>query len=253
MSDDLNQNPEQIARDKIDEMLRQAGWVVQSKSTIDLSAGKGVALRETNTVSGSADYMLFVDRKPVGVIEAKKEEEGHRLLMVEEQSVRYAKELIKIGAFTLDNEKPFVYESTGTVTRFTDYRDPKPRGRTVFSFHKPETIAGWLKKGKSLRERLLSIPLLDETGLRPAQIVAINNLETSFKNNRPKALIQMATGAGKTFTAATFIYRLLKHADAKRVLFLVDTKNLGEQAEQEFMTFQPTDDNRKYSVCLRVI
>ncbi|EAQ48427.1 type I restriction endonuclease subunit R [Leeuwenhoekiella blandensis] len=247
MSDDLNQNPEQIARDKIDEMLRQADWIVQSKSTIDLSAGKGVALRETNTVSGSADYMLFVDRKPVGVIEAKKEEEGHRLLMVEEQSVRYSKEPIKIGAFTLDNEKPFVYESTGTVTRFTDYRDPKPRGRTVFSFHKPETIADWLKKGKSLRERLLSIPPLDETGLRPAQIVAINNLETSFKNNRPKALIQMATGAGKTFTAATFIYRLLKHADAKRVLFLVDTKNLGEQAEQEFMTFQPTDDNRKFT------
>jgi len=246
MTENFNQNPEQLARDKIDEMLRQAGWVVQSKSTIDLSAGKGVALREINTVSGSADYMLFIDRKPVGVIEAKKEEEGHRLLMVEEQSVRYAKEPIKIGAFTLDNEKPFVYESTGTVTRFTDYRDPKPRGRTIFSFHKPETIADWLKKGKSLRERLLSIPPLDETGLRPAQIVAINNLETSFKNNRPKALIQMATGAGKTFTAATFIYRLLKHADAKRVLFLVDTKNLGEQAEQEFMTFQPTDDNRKF-------
>ena len=247
MSEDLNQNPEQLARDKIDEMLRQAGWIVQSKTTIDLSAGKGVALRETNTVSGSADYMLFVDRKPVGVIEAKKEKEGHRLTIVEEQSVRYSKEPIKIGAFTLDNEKPFVYESTGTVTRFTDYRDPKPRGRTVFSFHKPETIAVWLKKGKSLRERLLSIPPLDETGLRPAQIVAINNLETSFKNNRPKALIQMATGAGKTFTAATFIYRLLKHADAKRVLFLVDTKNLGEQAEQEFMTFQPTDDNRKFT------
>ena len=247
MSEDLNQNPEQLARDKIDEMLRQAGWIVQSKTTIDLSAGKGVALRETNTVSGSADYMLFVDRKPVGVIEAKKEKEGHRLTIVEEQSVRYSKEPIKIGAFTLDNEKPFVYESTGTVTRFTDYRDPKPRGRTVFSFHKPETIAVWLKKGKSLRERLLSIPPLDETGLRPAQIGAINNLETSFKNNRPKALIQMATGAGKTFTAATFIYRLLKHADAKRVLFLVDTKNLGEQAEQEFMTFQPTDDNRKFT------
>src|SRR5690606_25278786 len=142
---------------------------------------------------------------------------------------------------------PFVYESTGTITRFTDYRDPKPRGRNVFSFHKPETIAEWLKKGKSLRERLLSIPALDETGLRPAQIVAVNNLEHSFKKNRPKALIQMATGAGKTFTAATFVYRLLKHADAKRILFLVDTKNLGEQAEQEFMTFQPNDDNRKFT------
>ncbi len=109
MTTPLNQNPEQIARDKIDHMLREAGWVVQSKSKVDLSAGKGVALRETNTVSGSADYMLFVDRVPVGVIEAKKEDEGHRLTVVEEQSKRYATEPIKIGAFTLENEKPFVY------------------------------------------------------------------------------------------------------------------------------------------------
>jgi len=140
-----------------------------------------------------------------------------------------------------------VYESTGVITRFTDYRDPKPRGRNVFSFHQPKTIAEWLKKDSSLRTRLQETPLLDETGLRPAQIIAINNLEHSFKKNRPKALIQMATGAGKTYTAATFIYRLLKNADAKRILFLVDTKNLGEQAEQEFMSFQPNDDNRKFT------
>jgi type I restriction enzyme R subunit len=243
----MNQNPEQIARDKIDQMLVDAAWLVQSKDEVNLSAGKGVALRETNTESGSADYILFVNSKAVGVIEAKAEELGFKLLQVEEQSVRYSKDAIKIGKFTLESEKPFVYESTGTVTRFTDYRDPKPRGRNVFSFHKPSTIEGWIKKGISLRERLLSLPNLDTTGLRPAQIVAIENLENSFKRNRPKALIQMATGAGKTFTAATFIYRLLKHVDAKRILFLVDTKNLGEQAEQEFMTFQPNDDNRKFT------
>ena len=243
----MNQNPEQIARDKIDQMLVDAGWLVQSKDEVNLSAGKGVALRETNTESGSADYILFVNSKAVGVIEAKAEDLGFKLLQVEEQSLRYSKDAIKIGKFTLESEKPFVYESTGTVTRFTDYRDPKPRGRNVFSFHKPSTIEGWIKKGISLRERLLSLPNLDTTGLRPAQIVAIENLENSFKRNRPKALIQMATGAGKTFTAATFIYRLLKHVDAKRILFLVDTKNLGEQAEQEFMTFQPNDDNRKFT------
>lgn len=243
----MNQTPEQIARDKIDSMLEQAGWLVQSKDKVHLSAGLGVALRETNTESGSADYILFVDSKAVGVIEAKAEEYGHKLLQVEEQSARYSKDAIKIGKFTLESEKPFVYESTGTVTRFTDYRDPKPRGRNVFSFHKPETIAEWISQGVSLRERFLGMPELDHTGLRPAQIVAIENLEDSFKRNRPKALIQMATGAGKTFTAATFIYRLLKHVDAKRVLFLVDTKNLGEQAEQEFMTFQPNDDNRKFT------
>ena len=244
MSSTANQNPEQIARDKIDIMLREAGWTVQSKNKVDLSASRGVAVREYQTDVGPADYVLFVDRKPIGIIEAKREDEGHRLTVVEEQSSTYANAKLKY----LNNDPlPFVYESTGTITRFTDYRDPKPRGRNVFSFHKPQTIVEWLKNGKSLRERLLDLPELDETGLRPAQIVAINNLEHSFKKNRPKALIQMATGAGKTFTAATFVYRLLKHADAKRILFLVDTKNLGEQAEQEFMTFQPTDDNRKFT------
>lgn len=246
MSTDKNQNPEQIARDKIDQMLIEAGWLVQSKDKLNLSAGIGIALRETNTESGSADYILFVNSRAVGVIEAKAEDLGYKLLQVEEQSARYSMDAIKIGKFKLDNEKPFVYESTGTITRFTDYRDPKPRGRNVFWFHKPETIAEWIKKGPSLRQRLLTIPALDPTGLRPAQIVAVENLETSFKNNRPRALIQMATGAGKTFTAATFVYRLLKHADAKRILFVVDTKNLGEQAEQEFMSYQPNDDNRKF-------
>jgi type I restriction enzyme R subunit len=214
-------------------MLHDAGWLVQSKSKVNLAANKGVAVTEYQADRKFADYVLFVYRKPVGMIEAKKEDEGHRLTVVEEQSAEYAKAKLKY----LDNDPlPFVYESTGVITRFTDYRDPKPRGRNVFSFHKPATIAEWLKKGDSLRARLQDTPLLDETGLRPAQIKAINNLEHSFKKNRPKPLIQMATGAGKTFTAATFVYRLLKNADAKRILFLVDTKNLGEQAEQEFMT-----------------
>jgi len=240
----INQNPEQIARDNIDKMLEESGWVVQSKSKVNLAANKGVAVREYQTDVGPADYVLFVDRKPVGIIEAKREDEGHRLTVVEEQSSGYAKAKLKY----LNNDPlPFVYESTGTITRFTDYRDPKPRGRNIFNFHQPVTLAEWLKKGDSLRARLQDTPVLDETGLRPAQIKAINNLEHSFKKNRPKALIQMATGAGKTFTAATFVYRLLKNADAKRILFLVDTKNLGEQAEQEFMTFQPNDDNRKFT------
>ncbi|HPE56382.1 MAG TPA: type I restriction-modification enzyme R subunit C-terminal domain-containing protein [Bacteroidales bacterium] len=244
MPETANQNPEQIARDRIDKMLIDAGWLVQSKRKIDLSASQGVAVREYQTDVGPADYVLFVNRKPVGIIEAKREEEGHRLTVVEDQSAEYANAKLKY----LNNDPlPFVYESTGKVTRFTDYRDPKARGRNVFSFHQPATLAEWLKKGKSLRTRLHDIPELDHTGLRPAQIVAIEKLDRSFKNNRPKALIQMATGAGKTFTAATFIYRLLKFADAKRILFLVDTKNLGEQAEQEFMTYKPTDDNRKFT------
>ena len=241
----INQNPEQIARDRIDEMLRQGGWAVQSKDKINFNASKGVAVREYTTSVGPADYVLFVNQKPIGIIEAKKEDEGHRLTVVEDQSKGYAEAQLKY--FKSSEAIPFVYESTGTITRFTDYRDPHPRSREVFHFHQPETLLEWIKKDKSLRGRLHDIPALDESGLRPAQITAINNLEKSFKKAKPKALIQMATGAGKTFTAATFIYRLLKFAKAKRILFLVDTKNLGEQAEQEFMAFQPNDDNRKFT------
>ena len=142
---------------------------------------------------------------------------------------------------------PFVYESTGVITRFTDGRDPKPRSREVFSFHRPETLAEWLSQPGSLRARLQTLPALIPDGLRDCQIRAITNLDVSFKAAKLRALAQMATGSGKTFTAITAVYRLLKHADAKRILFLVDTKNLGEQAEQEFMAFVPNDDNRKFT------
>lgn len=240
----MNQNPEQKARDQIDAALIRAGWLIQDKSRVNLAAGPGIAVREYQTDIGPADYVLFVDRQPVGIIEAKREEEGVRLTTHEDQSEGYATAKLKY----LNNEKlPFVYESTGELTRFTDFRDPKPRSRPVFSFHRPETFRDWLKQGRSLRDRLQDIPALPETGLRDCQITAINNLEQSFKDARPRALIQMATGSGKTFTAITFIYRLLKYARAKRVLFLVDTKNLGEQAEQEFMAYVPNDDNRKFT------
>lgn len=174
----INQNPEQIARDRIDEMLRQAGWAVQSKDKINFNASKGVAVREYTTSVGPADYVLFVNQKPIGIIEAKKEDEGHRLTVVEDQSKGYAEAQLKY--FISSEAIPFVYESTGTITRFTDYHDPHPRSREVFHFHQPETLLEWIKKEKSLRGRLHDIPALDETGLRPAQITAINNLEKSF-------------------------------------------------------------------------
>ena len=148
----------------------------------------------------------------------------------------------------MNNSEPlqFVYESTGVLTRFTDGRDPKPRSREVFSFPRPETMQDWLTQPASLRSRIQELPGLDLMGLRTCQINAIEKLEASFKEGRPRALIQMATGSGKTYTAIASIYRLLNHADAKRILFLVDTRNLGEQAEQEFMAHVPSDDNRKF-------
>ncbi|MYG40206.1 MAG: DEAD/DEAH box helicase [Nitrospira sp. SB0677_bin_15] len=243
--DHVNQTPEQKARDNIDRMLEAAGWVVQDKKRIDFNAGPGVAVREYLTDIGPADYVLFVDRRPVGIIEAKKEEEGHALTWAETQAKGYAKAKLK---WIADSEPlPFIYESTGILTRFRDDRDPKPRSQPVFSFHRPETFKAWISRPKTLRSRLLDLPILNTEGLWDCQIRAINNLEKSFKENRPRALVQMATGSGKTFTAITFIYRLLKFADAKRILFLVDTKNLGEQAEQEFMAYVPNDDNRKFT------
>jgi type I restriction enzyme R subunit len=240
----VNQTPEQKARDIIDARLNEAGWAVQDKKKIDFSVGRGIAVREYDTEVGPVDYALFVDRKAVGVIEAKPDDEGHRLTVVEEQSKGYAESKLK----HINNDPlPFRYESTGVLTRFTDIRDPKPRSRPLFSFHRPETLASYLKDDKSLRARVLDLPGLSQTGLRDCQFAAINNLETSFKENRPRALIQMATGSGKTFTAITFVYRLLKFAKAKRILFLVDTKNLGIYAEQEFKAYQPVDDNRKFT------
>jgi type I restriction enzyme R subunit len=239
-----NKTPEQLARDRIDELLHQSGWAVQDRKAINWSAGAGVAVREYQTSEGPADYILFVDRKPIGVIEAKRAEKGETLSTVEDQSQGYRKAKLQY----LENAPlPFAYESAGEVTWFTDHLDLKPRSRRVFSFHRPEAFQEALKKARSLRERLQDLPVLDTTNLRDCQINAIQKLETSFKEARPRALIQMATGSGKTYTAISFIYRLLKFADAKRVLFLVDTKNLGEQAEQEFMAFSPPDDKRKFT------
>ena len=243
-TNDINQNPEQFARDNIDKLLRNAGWAIQSAKKINWNESLGIAIKEYQTDVGPADYVLFVDRKPVGIVEAKKEDVGQNLSTVEEQSSGYANAKLKY----LNNDPlRFVYESTGALTRFTDYQDPKPRAREIFSFHTPKTLLSWSKQEKTLRGRFFDIPELETDGFRPAQIKAIRNLESSFKQNRPRALIQMATGAGKTFTAASFIYRLLKFVKANRILFLVDTKNLGEQAEQEFMKFVPQDDNRKFT------
>jgi type I restriction enzyme R subunit len=235
--------PEERARINIDNQLSQAGWDVQDYKSFNPSASLGIAVREYPTESGSADYILFINRKPVGVIEAKKE--GQTLSQVHDQTVRYAADEIKFAKKV--NELPFQYESTGTETFFTDAHDPLPRQREIFNFHRPETFEEWLKQGDTLRTRLGHFPVLNEDGLRECQSRAIKNLEWSFAQNHSRALVQMATGAGKTFTAITAVYRLLKFAKAKRILFLVDTRNLGKQAEQEFQTFKPNDGRRLFT------
>ena len=237
--------PEQRARQIIDKKLEQSGWIIQNMRELIITAGLGVAIREFPTSTGPVDYALFVGGEPVGVIEAKKTTLGESITTVEEQSSRYAHSALKY--VNIDYRIRFAYEATDKLVRFTDYNDIKYRSRTVYSFHRPETLKAFLSQPDTIRNNMKHFPPLDETGFRKCQINAIYNLDTSFAENRPKALVQMATGAGKTFTAITAAYRLLKYGKLDRILFLVDTKSLGEQAEREFLAYTPNDDPRSFS------
>jgi type I restriction enzyme, R subunit len=260
----MGKKPEDKAREEIDKMLERSGWHVCDYKDANIHAHRGVVLRYFPLKSGhgEADYLFYVDGKAAGVVEAKKI--GTTLTGVETQSIKYAKGLPdNLPAWY--TPLPFAYESTGEETQFTNGLDPDPRSRNVFSFHRPETLVEWLTEDSSiglsqaadgqapsythlnLRSMFRKMPPLIEDlpargaqagGLWPAQIKAINNLEKSLAESRPRALIQMATGSGKTFTAVNFIYRLIKFADAKRVLFLVDRANLGRQTLKEFQQFK---------------
>ena len=238
--------PEAKARQQIDQKLEQAGWIVQDMKQLNLSAGLGVVVREFPTDTGPADYVLFVHRQPVGILEAKKDSAGENLTVTENQTNRYANATLK---WRKDNTPlRFLFEATGQIIRFTDNGDPAPRSREIFHFFKPEQLADWLTQPNTLRRRLAeAMPALPVRNLRDCQVSAVTGLEKSLALNKPRALVHMATGAGKTFTAITSVYRLLKFGGAKRILFLVDTRNLGKQAHQEFMAYTPPDDGRKFT------
>src|SRR5215213_2434122 len=240
----MTETPEQKARREIDADLVAAGWLVQDREELDLTAGRGIAVREFQMKPGFgfADYLLYVDRKAIGAIEAKAQ---GTLTGVEAQSAKYAAGLPD----NLPAHKrplPFLFESNGSVTYFTNGLDPIPRSRQVFNFSRPETLAEWVAQPAQLRARLKDLPPLDESGLWKVQVRAIRNLEASLVKANARALIQMATGSGKTFTAVNVAYRLLKFGGAKRILFLVDRGNLGKQTEDEFANFEPPDDSRKF-------
>jgi type I restriction enzyme R subunit len=236
--------PEEQARQKIDQLLTTAGWIIQDYEQVNLGEGLGIAVREYPLKSGFADYLLFINRKAVGVVEAKPA--GFALSGVEIQSDKYSFNLPK-SLPCHQKPLPFIYESTGTETFFRDSRDPNYRSRRVFTFHKPETLQEWLGKSDTLRGLLQLLPTIETEDLRECQKEAITGLFNSLKENRPRALIQMATGVGKTYTAVSFIYWLIKLAGAKRVLFLVDRKNLGEQTQKEFQQYITPDDGRKFT------
>ncbi|MGB6219511.1 DEAD/DEAH box helicase family protein [Haloferula sp.] len=236
--------PEAAARQLIDAQLSAAGWSVQSMDELNLSASSGVAVREMRSEGGPADYILFVDGKALGVVEAKKE--GTTLSGVADQSERYTHAKKWIPQRWAD-PLPFTYETTGVETNFRDQRDPDSRSRSVFGFHTPGHLLELVQQPDTLRARLRQFPALGTAPLRECQIDAVSKLEKSLAANRPRALIQMATGSGKTFTAVTQAYRLIKHAGARRILFLVDRGNLGRQTVNEFQQFTTPDDGRKFT------
>lgn len=237
--------PEAKARVVIDSLLESAGWILQDMDEFNRNAGTGVAVREVQLPSGPCDYLLFVGGKAAGVIEAKKA--GTTLSGVADQSSKYMAQVPDHLARWADSLL-LDYESTGAETIFRDMRDPNPRSRRIFAFHRPETLLASLESASgTLRTRLSQMPALDARGLRDCQVEAVTGLEASLAKADPKSLIQMATGSGKTFTACTFTYRLLKHAGARRVLFLVDRNNLGDQTLKEFQQYRPPDDGRHFS------
>ncbi|MEW8375014.1 MAG: DEAD/DEAH box helicase family protein [Candidatus Thiodiazotropha sp.] len=234
-------------REAIDRKLTDAGWVIQDKKRISLYESLGVAVREMDTDTGPADYLLFIDGKACGIIEAKRE--GTDLGGVAEQSARYATSHIKfIERWVAEDQPlPLLYEATNHEIRFRDERDPHPRSRNIFHFHRPETLLDWLQEEETLRARLQQPPGLNTENLRKCQIDAIRGIEHSLKQGKPRALLQMATGSGKTYTAVTQVYRLAKFAKIKRALFLVDRGNLATNAKDEFEQFVIPHDGRKFT------
>ena len=271
--------PEDDARLEIDAALQASGWVVQKNREMNLSASRGVAVRQFVMARGhgTADYLMFLDGRPVGALEAKPV--GHTLTGVEGQARKYG-EGVPSDLDCPVRPLPFLYVSTGAETRFTNRLDPEPRSRPIFAPHRPETLAEWLRadtlptwcqslgtsptlplsddltaqygKPSTLRSRLRTLPAGNLPDLWANQQKAIGSLEASLAADKPRALIQMATGSGKSKMAVAQIYRLIKFGGARRVLFLVDRSNLGKQAEDEFASYRTYDDNRKFTELYKV-
>jgi len=234
-------HPEEHLHSQIDASLAAADWTVQSHAEMDLGAGLGVAVREFSTASGPVDYALFIGSKLCGVIEAKPADAAST--GVAEQAARHAADapghLVRP-----EGQVRFEYVASSDGLLFRDYADPAPRARRVFFFHRPATLERWLASDATIRQRLQAMPPLITECLRDCQIDAVRALEASLAADKPRALIQMAAGAGKTFAACTLSHRLLEHGKFRRILFLADRASLVRQASDEFLAYHPPGAER---------
>ena len=239
--------PEEKARVKIDQWLTEAGWKVINRDEFEANS-TAVAVREALTIGNKeADYFLFINGKAVGVLEAKREEIDVTRHIVSEQVETYARGVPSYYT-AFQKPLPFLYKSNGKQFYFRDFREQDSIYEDIYTMHKPKRMAEML----GMEDPFAGLPTLNKKGLRDCQYEAISELEKSFRSGQNRALMVLATGAGKTYTACLASYRMLAFTPMRRVLFLVDRNNLGKQAENEFGTFRLTENGDAFNTIYTV-
>lgn len=241
--------PEEKARVIIDRMFEEAGWKVvdRDKYVPNMTA---VAIREGLMVGNrEADYLLFLNGKAVGVLEAKRIETDINSDIVQEQARLYTRSCPKwCQAWFPNIPLPLAYVANSRDLMFYDTRKSNSEFEYCKKIHSPKEV----KKLLGLEDDYVGLPTLSPKGLRACQYEAITQLEQSFRNGENRALMVLATGAGKTYTACLAAYRMLAFTPMKRILFLVDRNNLGKQAETEFGTFRLTENGDPFNTIFTV-
>lgn len=239
--------PEEKARIKIDQWFADAGWEVINRDEYEPTS-TAVAIREGLLKDNlEADYFLFINGKAVGVLEAKREETDAFSSIVCEQAALYAKSVPNIYQ-TYQKPLPFIFTSNGKELYFCDFREQDHYFKQIMTIPTPHELV----KKLGINDYFAGLPTLRKKGLRDCQYEAITELEKSFRSGQQRALMVLATGAGKTYTACLAAYRMLSYTPMRRVLFLVDRNNLGKQAEGEFGTFRLTENGEAFNTIFMV-
>lgn len=234
--------PEEKARVYIDKMFEDAGWKVVNRDEYSPTI-TAAAIRE-GLLKGNleADYFLFINGKAVGVLEAKREEINVDTILVHEQAEHYIRSVPSCYQ-TFMKPLPMVYLSNGKDLFFKEYRNVDADYKQIGKIHTPKEVVNML----GIDDPYAGLPTLSKKGLRDCQYEAITELEKSFRTGQNRALIVLATGAGKTYTACLAAYRFLAFTPMRRILFLVDRNNLGKQADGEFGTFRLTENGDAFN------
>lgn len=239
--------PEEKARQKIDQWFTDAGWEVINRDEYEPTS-TAVAIREGLLKDNlEADYFLFISGKAVGVLEAKREETDAFSSIVCEQAALYARSVPNIYQ-TYQKPLPFIFTSNGKELYFCDFREQDHYFKQIMTIPTPHELV----KKLGINDYFAGLPTLRKKGLRDCQYEAITELEKSFRAGQNRALMVLATGAGKTYTSCLAAYRMLSYTPMRRVLFLVDRNNLGKQAEGEFGTFRLTENGEAFSTIFTV-